>query len=197
LSITPTIDTNFEYGKLVYSDNFTEDDNWTLGVVRDGSIALGKNELTLAVREKQGYLYSLNKEVILNDFYLEITASPSICRGSDEYGLLLRVSSSMEFYRFSLTCDGQTRVDRYYQGIASSPQPLTLNGAIPPGAPSSSRLAVLIVGEDMQFFVNGEYIFSVSDSSITGGGLGIFARATGEDMVTVNFSDLMIYESGK
>jgi len=179
---------------LLYSDSFTEDAEWTLGIVHDGSIALGKNELTLAVREHQGYLYSLNKELILDDFYLEITASPSICRGSDEYGVLLRVSSNMEFYRFSLTCDGQSRVDRYFQGSATSPQPLALNGAIPPGAPSSSRLGILVFGDEMQFFVNDQFISSISDPSIKAGGLGIFGRAAGEDIVTVNFSDLMIYE---
>ena len=72
-----------------------------------GSVALGKNELSLGVSQPPGYLFSLRRGTTLDDFYIEITASPSICRGKDEYGLLLRVSPSSDFFRFGLTCGGR------------------------------------------------------------------------------------------
>ena len=131
----------------------------------------------------------------MGDFYLEIAASPTICMGGDEYGLLLRVSPGMDFYRFALTCDGQTRVDRYYQGKASSPQPLTMSGVVPRGAPSSSLLAVHAVGNELHFYINGEYQFTVRDPTLLKGGIGVFARSAGEGQVTVNFSDLKVYQA--
>jgi hypothetical protein len=166
---------------------------WTVGHSPAGSTAISNNELTVAVSEPRGYLYSLRKQPALSDFYAEITASPSICRGADEYGLLLRFSKAQDFYRFSLTCDGQVRLDRFLSGRASSPQPLIFSGAVPPGAPSMSRLAVLAQGKEMRFFVNGEYQFTVQDPSLPNGSLGVFARAAGDDAVTVNFSDLSVY----
>jgi hypothetical protein len=131
----------------------------------------------------------------LSDFYAEIKASPSICRDGDEYGFLLRVSSSLDFYRFSLTCDGQTRVDKFIKGNASSPQPLTMSGAVPPGAPSNSQLAVWAVGKEMRFFANGEHLFTVYEPTLPSGGIGVFARASGEDDVTVSYSNLVVYEA--
>jgi hypothetical protein len=190
---TPTPLASVTHGELIYADDFDDPTKWTLGRSGSGLAALGPYELTLAINQPAGYLYSLHQGAKLGNFYAEITASPTICRGDDEYGLLLRVSPDLDFYRFSLTCDGQTRVDKYYQGKASSPVPLTMSGAVPRGAPSASRLAVLAIGKEIHFFINGEFQFTVRDPSLSAGELGVFARAGGEDAVTVNFSDLAVY----
>jgi hypothetical protein len=194
LLAAPTPDTRPQFGELLFADNFEDVKGWITGKTGSGSIAKGKNELTLAVNRPNGYLYSLRQGTKLGNFYAEITASPTICRGNDEYGLLLRVSPGLDFYRFSLTCAGQTRVDKYYQGKASSPQELTYSGSAPRGAPSQSRLGVLANGKELSFYINGEYQFTVRDPSLLAGELGVFARAAGEDAVTVNFSDLKVYQ---
>jgi hypothetical protein len=192
--ITPVAAVEPIYGDLIFQDNFSNSENWTLNKSSLGSIALGVNELTIAIKEPRGYLYSLRKEPSLKDYYLEITASPSICRAEDEYGLLLRVTKSFDFYRFSLTCSGQTRVDKYYRGVASSPQALIYSSEVPPGAPSTSRLGVWINANVFHFYINNIYQFSIQDPSITEGALGVFARASGDEPVTINFSDLVVYE---
>jgi hypothetical protein len=48
----------------------------------------------------------------------------------------------------------------------------------------------------MRFYVNGEYLFTVSDPSLRSGGLGVFARSNGENDLTVSFSDLVIRQPG-
>ncbi len=192
-AVTPTEILSPLSGDLIFSDTFTEPTLWALGQTTQTSIALGMEKLTLAMDKPEGYLYSLRQQTELDDFYLEITASPSLCKGADEYGLLLRVSPALEFYRFSLTCDGHLRLDKYFQGKASSPQPPILSGAVPPGAPSSSRLGVWASGREMRFYVNGEFQFSVRDPSLPSGGLGVFIRSAGDNAVTVSFSDLQVY----
>ncbi len=44
----------------------------------------------------------------------------------------------------------------------------------------------------MRFFANGAYVFSVSDPVFTEGRIGVFARASGDNPVTVNFSEMEI-----
>ena len=46
----------------------------------------------------------------------------------------------------------------------------------------------------MDFFVNGQYQFTIHDPVLTSGGVGVFARSTNNMAVTVNFSDLVVYE---
>jgi hypothetical protein len=193
-AVTPTEDMRPNTGEILFEDDFSSQSGWTLTHTQAGNVAYGNDELTIAIGETNAYLFSVREEPIFSDFYLEITAEPNLCKELDEYGVLFRVSPTGDYYRFSLSCNGQIRLDRVIGGQASSPQPWMLSGAVPPGAPSSSRLGVSADGEEMSFFVNGQYQFSVHDPLLTSGSVGVFARSTNNTAVTVNFSDLIVYE---
>ena len=106
---------------------------------------MGKNELAIAMGETNAYLFSVREETIFTDFYLEMRAQTSLCRDLDEYGVLFRVSPTIDYYRFALSCNGQVRLDRVIAGKASSPQPWMLSGSVPPGAPASTRIGISAV----------------------------------------------------
>ena len=192
--VTPTLDLRPQVGALLWSDDFRDPKTWILGRTSRTSIALGQQELTLAMDNPGAYLYTLRQSTVLGDFFLEITASPSLCRGADEYGLLLRVSEANEFYRFSLSCNGEVRLDKYFNGKASSPHPPELSGAVLPGAPSSARIGVWAHGRELRFYAGGEYQFTINDPSLPSGGLGLFIRSNTDSPLTVTFSDLKVYE---
>ena len=190
--VTPTPNLLERIGKILLEDDFSTAEMWSLTSNAEGGVALSKNELTIAIKGSKAYFFSIREEPVLSDFFAEITASPSLCKGTDEYGLLLRVSESGDYYRFSLSCDSQVRLDRVIGSTASSPQPWLLSGDVPPGAPSISRLGVRAEGSEMRFFVNGQHQFTVVDPMLGNGQLGIFARSTGANAVTINFSNLVI-----
>ncbi len=188
----PTPDQRPGIGAVLYTDDFGAPGGWPLFKSTRGNVALGLNELTLTVLEPRGYISTVNSDLLFADFYLEVTANASLCSGLDEYGLLIRVASPADFYRFSLSCDGQTRVDRLYRGVASSPQPWTFSSAVPSAAPSTSRLAVWASGQEIRFFINDIYQFTITDPLLGSGGIGFFARSAGDTAVTINFSDLVV-----
>jgi len=192
--ITPTEDMRPNIGRTLLEEDFSSQNGWTLTHSEAGSVAYGKNELTIAIGETNAYLFSVRSEPSFSDFYLEITAEPNLCKDLDEYGVLFRISPTIDYYRFSLSCNGQVRLDRVSGGQASSPQPWIMSGSVPPGAPSSSRLGIAVVGAEMRFFVNGQFQFLIKDPLLTSGGVGVFARSTSNKAVTVNFSDLIVYE---
>ncbi len=194
LEMTPTPDQRSGIGDLLFADDFSTGEGWPLTTSARGNVALGVNELTLTVFEPRAAVSSVRQGVVFSDFYLEITARTSLCQGEDEFGLLFRAASQVDFYRFSLSCDGQTRLDRLVGGTASSPQPWLVTSAVPSAAPSTLKLAVWAVGREMRFFINDQFQFTVSDPMLLSGGVGVFARAAGDTAVTVNFSDLVIYE---
>jgi hypothetical protein len=190
--ITPTANLLTDIGQVLLTDDFSSAENWTLQSNSEAGVALSKGELTAAIKGSKAYIYSIREEPLLDDFYIEITANPNLCKGADEYGLLLRVSDSDDYYRYSLSCDSQVRLDRVIGYTASSPQPWMLSGDVPPGAPSISRLGAWLSGDEMRFFVNGQHQFTVTDPLLSRGRIGIFARSTGANAVTVNFSNLVI-----
>lgn len=190
--ITQTPDFRPNLGPVILQDDFSSPGSWTLGQTSSGNIALGLNELTIAIAEPKAYDYSVRQEPVFNNFYLEITANPMLCQGEDQYGILIRMSSPGDFYRYSLSCDGQVRLDRVVQGAASSPQPWISSGSVPPGAPITARLAIWARDDEFRFFINDQYQFTVKDPILQSGNIGLFARSMGETAVTVNFSDMIV-----
>lgn len=158
------------------------------------SIALGKNELTIAIAQPKLYLYTLRNNPQLSNFYLEMTLWPNLCHGKDEYGVLFRVTPNLDFYRLALTCNGQLRLDRFFQGKAAVPYPKTFSGAVPPGAPSSVPIAIYAAQKEITVFINHQFQFTLAESVIPTGIIGLFARSVSSSAVTVNFSDLAVYE---
>ena len=192
--LPPTPEQRPGIGEPLLQDDFSTGESWALSEKDGASARLGKAELTIVISKKRVYHISLRFEPQFTDFYAEITASPGLCRGLDEYGMLIRAQSSNDYYRFSLSCDGQVRLDRILHGQASSPQPWLLSGDVPPGGPSTSRLGVWAVGAEMRFFINGNFQFAVNDGQIPVGVIGVFARSASDEALTVNFYDLSVWE---
>ncbi len=190
---SPTPELRPDVGDVLFSDDFDLPTNWTLTETASSNISVVNNELTAVLSREKGYLYSVREGALFTNFYAEITASPNLCSGLDEYGMLIRYQSPGNFYRFSLSCNGQVRLDRVVGGTASSPQPWMVTTSVPSAAPSTSRLGVWVVGKEMRFFVNDQHQFTITDRALPSGAMGVFVRSGGENAVTVNFSDLVVY----
>jgi len=190
-TFTGTPDMNPGIGTLTLEDDFSEEDVWDIATSDSGSASIHRNRLTLAVQPGY-YLASMRRELPLSDFYAEITARPSLCRGEDNYGLVVRgVGSS--FYRFVLACNGMIRAERISGGTRQPLQEPVPSGDAP-GAPGEVRMGIWAVGSEMRLFLNGRYQFTVVEPTFPSGAIGVFVRSTGETPVTVTFSDLAVYD---
>lgn len=173
-------------GRTVYTDDFTDPENWSdLGTdyIRDG-------RLTLAASNGV-YLVSLNQELVISDFYAEVMIHLNLCRSTDEYGILVR-AIPVSYYRFSLTCNGEINADRITnQSRTPLKLPFTTLDA-PRGSPAEVKAAIWAVGREMRFFLNDIYQFGVSDPVLVGGSIGFFVRASENSPITISFSDLVI-----
>lgn len=177
-------------GSLIASDDFSDSSAWDSAVSDQGAASIGRNRLTLSVQPGV-YLISLHRDIVAGDFYAEITARPSLCRGEDEYGFLVR-AKAVTYYRFSLTCNGMAHAERVSVSERHVLQAPVLSGDVPPGAPGEVRIGVWAAGPELRFFLNGRYQFSASDFNLQSGTVGVFARAAGSTPVTVTFSDLVV-----
>ncbi len=187
---TPTPDWFASVGRISATDDFSRAELWDTAVSDQGSATVRNGQLTLAVQPGV-YLISLQKENLLSDFYAEITARPSLCKGEDSYGLLAR-ANAFTYYRFAVVCNGTVRAERVSVNQRSVLYPPGPSGDAPPGAPAEVRIGVWAVGREMRFFLNDHYQFTILDTNLAAGTLGIFARSSGSTPVTVSFSDLVV-----
>jgi hypothetical protein len=178
-------------GEVTHQDDFSDDSDWDTATSDNGSATINQNRLTLAVQPGY-YLASMRRQLYLSDFYAEITARPSLCRGDDNYGIIVRGVGSF-FYRFTLTCNHTIRAERVNGGTK-----LTLHESVPsgdaPGAPGEVRIGIWAVEDEMRLFLNGRYQFTVTDPSFPSGEIGVYVRSTGDTPVTVIFSELEIHK---
>jgi hypothetical protein len=192
LEMTPTLDLQPVLGDVIFEDTFTDTELWSTTRSAVGSVAYGKSELTLAVSQPKGTLISLRKTPELRDFYLEMDAQPSLCRGADMYGLLLRAASGQDFYRLMINCSGQLRMERVKDGRFVVIQDWTASGQFMPGGMLRARIGVSAQGKEFHIFINDVLQFSFQDPVFERGALGVFARSAGETPLTVSFSDLVV-----
>lgn len=193
LTRTPTPNFRPDIGEILIEDDFTSEEEWILSTAEGYNIAIVNGHLTLVLSRPERFIYSTRRGPILGDFYAEITASPNLCRGEDEYGMMLRTTQALTHYRLALSCDGKAKVTRVSHNSARVIIPWTKSAVVPSLAPSSSRLAVWANGQDIRFFVNGEYLFSIVDTALMKGNIGVFVRTAGDTPVSVNFSDLVVH----
>ena len=190
----PTVDYRPGVGEVVFRDVFDRRTGWQLNRNEIGSSAFGKNELTLAfVPDKKGSIASLGNTPAFDDFAMEITTNLSLCRGAGEiYGLLVRAASAQDFYRLLISCSGELRMERVLNSRVAILQDWTPSGQVRPGAPLLLRVGIWALRGEMRVFINGAYQFSVTDTFIRQGVIGVFARSAGQSPFTVSFSDLEV-----
>ncbi len=188
---TATPEMNPGIGAVTLSDDFTNEKLWDVAASDQGSAAIAANSLSLAVQPGV-YLASMRHNLNLGNFYAEITAHPSLCRGEDSYGLIVR-SLGNSFYRFSISCDHMIHAERVSGGVKLQIQEPVASGDAP-GAPGEVRIGMWAVGSEMRLFLNDRFQFSVIEKNFPSGGFGVFVKSEDTAPVSVTFADFKVYK---
>lgn len=191
---TPTPNLRPAQGSILVEDDFSSGEAWSLKTAPGASAAVANHHLTLALNMADGFLFTTRTEPVLGDFYAEITTSPNLCSPGGEYGVMVRTSFRLDYYRLAITCDGEAKLARVRRGSSQILIPAARFPMIPNAAPSSSRIGVWAKGSEIRFFVNDQYLFSATDKILNQGTFGVFVRSAGEEAISVNFSELVVRE---
>lgn len=191
---TPTPDLK-PVGALLYLDDFTNPDNWIISAAPGGNVLIMNGDITLAADQDAGMSSGIRSAPLLTDLYAEITASPNFCAPGDEYGLMLRVTGAQrDHYRFTVTCDGNAALFRVVNQRPLQIAAWTAHPLLPDSFPAEIRLGAWLQGRELRLFVNDVLLFSAQDAVILRGAVGVFVKAGSGAPVSVNFSDLHVYE---
>ncbi len=187
----PTPEMRPNVGGTILSDDFSRASLWDIAASDEASASINQSRLNLAAQSGI-YMRSLRHETILNDYYAEITAAPSLCRDNDSYGILIR-ANAVAYYRFGLSCNRMVSAERLSGNSREVLQKPMISGDVPPGA-GEVRIGIWAVGADMRLFLNGRYQFSISNANYLTGTIGVFINSAGDTPVIVSFSDLSVRE---
>jgi hypothetical protein len=192
MELTPTPEILVGLGEIIYEDRFVSSEGWLLPQTQRGEINIGNGEINIIINEPGSYFDGFLEEPDLNQYYAEITANPVLCSPQDEYGFLFSVSGINQYIRLALNCSGEVRMDQLLAGSTTLLYPRTRVASIPAGALSVTKIAVLVMIDEIHIYINGDLLFSLEGQQNSKGSFGIFARSIGETAMTVSFSDLVI-----
>jgi len=181
-------------GDVLFEDDFSFDRGWDLSQQERGAISLSNERLVIAIRKSQSFLYSLAPDLSLSDFFLEVDVRAELCQSGDEFGVVFRVNESLEHYRFSLNCRGETRLVRVLYGESRS---LMLPSTFPfirSGPMSTNRLSLKATGDTFQFWINGFEVFSGRDIRLVEGAVGLVVRSNQGNQATISFDNFILRE---
>ncbi len=182
-------------GTSLYTDDFSDPLDWTNARTDSqgsNNVLLIGNRLTLSANSAPATLTTLRSGLVLTDFYAETRVNLHRCAGRDTYGMYFRAATEAYAYRFTLTCDGQMRVERVRGGEAYPLSNWDTSGDLPSGAPSQAKLGIWVAGTEMRFFLNDRYQFTIFDQVFRSGSVGYFASVRSEVGLNVSFSDLRV-----
>jgi hypothetical protein len=186
----PTLEMSPDLGEITLTDSFTRASLWNTAASDKASAEVLNGQLNIAASSNV-FMYSLRKNLTVDNFYMEITAQPSLCRGADTYGVLIR-ANAVAYYRFSLTCDGNVSAERNSGSKRLLLQSSVVSGDAPRGAPAEIRIGVWAGGTQMRLFLNDHFQFSINDANYDSGTVGVFVNSASTNPIIVSFSELTI-----
>ncbi len=195
-SQSPTSTENYRPGvaALIFSDSFNQSDVWNTASSAQASATLTRNRLVLSITGPGPLsILSLRSQPEVGDFYAEAQVDISLCSDKDQYGMVLRATPGGNYYRFTVNCNGQERLERVRGGETYPMIDWLPSGDAPSGAPAQVKLGVWAVAREMRLFLNDHYQFSLLDPVFSHGTIGFFIYANGQTPVTISFSNLAVY----
>jgi hypothetical protein len=189
-----TVTANFEPTPqlLIYEDDFSNrGSGWGEMSVAHGEFSYEDGEYHILV-EDTGYINAAWNSGAgpFTDFAVEIDAR--LVSGPDEsgYGLTFRVQNNVDFYSFMVTGNGYYHLAKH-NGEWVTLQAWTGSDFISEGS-STNHLMVVCRGTQIEVYVNGYHLATITDDSFPDGSVGMVAYASGPDTL-VAFDNIEVY----
>lgn len=183
-----------EIGETIYREDFDSDQEWNLRVTDRGGSSIYDGRLNLAVHQPNAFFFIRTPAPEQDDFYFEVSVRSEVCEEGDEFGMMYRLGTFYDHYRFALTCEGLARVSRINNEEEIVLVPSTQTYAVYPGLRVDNRLAVWASGSQFHFLINNQDVFLVQDNELKSGGFGLFIRSRRSQQTTVSFDYLLLRE---
>lgn len=190
-------------GEVVFEERFEGATGWNWGFIEDDVVSFQRDgdQLTATMFESgSGWRATIGPPgIVIGDQQTRLTIGTESCANGDEYGLIFRSAfdedeSTFDGYVFAINCAGQVQVSE----LDDSQRTVLLNwqpsGAINAGAPTDNTLLIWAADEEFNFYVNDEYIGTVSDDRYSQGGYGLYLWDRSGGGASVVYDDLIVRE---
>ncbi len=182
-------------GGLPFVETFDEPDDWSTGedAYSIGAVVDGVYDFTVLENDISRWAAAGRN---FSDGVYEVEATPVEGPLDNGYGLLFRADPAAgNFYLFKVSADGYVWIGRYKDGA----EEMTIIGdhwfespAVLRGLDVTNVLRVQAEAGNMIFFVNGQEVGRVTDTTFAEGDVGVLVQTLGGGGVRVLFDNLSV-----
>ncbi len=187
---------DFELGDLLRYETFDDNDAWELFEFDDGSGWLRVIDGAYRIYNSEvGILWGQETEVY-GDVVIEVDAAMLSDDAINGYGLMCRADpeNTLDGYHFYVSGDGFYAIAISVEGEVETLVEFQESSAINP-APEENRLGVICADDYLGFYVNGQLVEEITDSTYSTGAVGlttVMFEDTAE--VVATFDNLHVWE---
>jgi hypothetical protein len=165
--------------KLPYQDDFSDPSTeWTQESIEERDLYYKDGEYHILAKKFDWWAASINRNPgRLTDFSLEIDARPIAISPSSSCGVIFRYQFENGFYFFMLSGDGHHFVGKRFNSQWVYLQDKTKSDFIKQGN-NTNHLKVVCKGSQIEVYVNGHYLVTVTDDTFTEGYVGMMVNTT-------------------
>ena len=185
-----------ETTNILFQDQFAAGQTgaWILEGDAIGRTSIADERLVIEISEPRTMQFATLEDPLFTDFDLSVDARivEGDMRGS--LGVLFRVQDPTQFYRFEITGDGLSIVER--RNADGSWTRLvndwTATPAINQGVGVTNQLRVIAAGPTLSFYANGILLHRIQDGQYKAGAIALDAGTFGQGGLRVVFDNLLI-----
>lgn len=196
---TPEAEPPVPSSSLLYEDDFSNPNRGFLGEITATHEIYNKDsQYHILVKEWDWTAWDFNyMKGLFTDFTLEIDATLVAGSNQSAYGLIFRVPITYDvpiiydFYRFLVNGNGYYLIGTRTNGQWTVLRDWTRSEFIEEGY-STNHLKIICKGSQIEAYVNGHYLTTVTDESFVNGRVGVIVD-TPEPNTHVTFDNLKVY----
>lgn len=181
---------------VLFQDGFVtgETGSWLIEGDELARTAVLNEQLIIAIDAPNLMQFTTLSQPSFADFVLQVDASQTAGDLESSYGLLFRMQSPTQFYRFDITSNGLYLVERRHaDGSWARLMPeWTESAAINQGLNAPNTLKVVAVGPSLAFYVNDTLLLETTDNTYGAGTIALDAGTFGKPGTQVVFDNVVI-----
>jgi hypothetical protein len=175
----------------------TGSDKYTTGTFSGGK------QIVTALTGTDGWRIANPAGHDFTDLYLEATFQTGTCKGSDHYGVFVRVpvlTEPEQGYLFGFTCDGRYSLRRWNANVGTKGEMKwlvnwTASSAINSGSNQTNRMGIMTLGSRLVLYANGQLLKEVKDTQYSSGYFGIFVGSDVTDQLTIKIDQMSYWDN--
>ena len=184
--------------EILYDESFGSEANWYVGESEISAWWLGEGKYHVLVKGTSDFSHDYGSSSTksglgsFGDFLLFVDTEQISGPENNGYGIHFRQQDADSYYRFRISGDGWAKFDKNVDGVRTDIRSWEPSALVNTGN-AANQIGVLAEGSTFTFYINGNVLYTETDTSFAAGYVGLTAiKYDDQEDLHITFDNLII-----